>query len=592
MLSNGPSLRYYQREAVDAVFEYWREEPGHPLVDMATGTGKSLTMAKLTEELITGWPDMRVVSVTHVVELVESNYRELVGLWPFAPAGIYAAALSRRDRHAQILFAQLQTVWNKVDEIGHVDVLEIDEVHLVPANENTMYQAFIGGLMAINPDMKIVGFSATPYRLDSGRLDEGDDRLFDRVVYEYGIRRGIEDGYLARLTSKPTATGYDMSGVHRLGGDFKRSELAAAVDRDQLTKAAVAEVIKAAEADNRKCALFFCAGIEHAMHVRDEVRLYGRTCETISGKTPAGERRRIIDGLKHGDIWGVTNDNVMSTGTNVPRIDLIADMAPTASASRFVQRGGRGTRPLYAPGRNLDTVEGRLAAIADGPKPNCLYMNFAQNIERHGPIDMVEPKKPGKGQGEAPIKLCPNCDEICHASVRVCPQCGHQFEFDETPKITAAPTGAPILSSDEPNWIEVSSRTFAQHDKIGKPPSVKITYQTASGAKYNSWVCPQHGEDPHGGRAKSTADRWWHTHGGNRPFPKTVSEFLDRVAAGELLVTSHVTISKSGKYWNVDQAKAGDVRDTTFVKPDPSQGNIAAARYQWPTGALDDDIPF
>ncbi len=98
-------------------------------------------------------------------------------------------------KRAQILFAQLQTVYNKAAQFGHVDVRAIDEVQLVPNDGNTMYRQFIDALLMINPDMKIVGLSATPFRLDSGRLDEGDDRLFDKVVYTYCIRQGIDDGY-------------------------------------------------------------------------------------------------------------------------------------------------------------------------------------------------------------------------------------------------------------------------------------------------------------------------------------------------------------------------------------------------------------
>ncbi|WP_407815591.1 DEAD/DEAH box helicase family protein, partial [Staphylococcus aureus] len=93
----------------DAIFDYWQEEAGHPLVDMATGTGKSGTMAMLNQRLLEGWSDLRIMSVTHVEELIESNFKEFIGLCPFAPAGIYAASLNRRDAQAQLLFAQLQT---------------------------------------------------------------------------------------------------------------------------------------------------------------------------------------------------------------------------------------------------------------------------------------------------------------------------------------------------------------------------------------------------------------------------------------------------------------------------------------------------
>lgn len=171
-MSNMLKLRDYQSSAIDAVFDYWREFDGNPLVDLATGCGKSLVMAKLIQRLIEGWSDMRVMIVTHVAELIEQSYLELLGVWPFAPAGIYSAGLGRRDARSQIVFAGIQTVHNKAQQIGHVDVLMVDECHLIPINSNTMYRKFIDALLEINPDMKILGLTATPYRLDSGRLDE------------------------------------------------------------------------------------------------------------------------------------------------------------------------------------------------------------------------------------------------------------------------------------------------------------------------------------------------------------------------------------------------------------------------------------
>lgn len=542
-------LRYYQEEAGRAVFDYWANNPGHPLVDMATGTGKSITQATLAVGLIKGWPDMRVMSVTHVIELVESNFKELLGLWAFAPSGIYAASLGQRDRSAQILFAQLQTVWNKAAEIGHVDVLIIDEVHLVPAKASTMYRKLIDALLAINPDMKIVGYSATLYRLDSGRLDEGDDKLFDSVVYEYGIRRGIDDGYLCPITSKPTGTKYDLTGVGRSMGDYKLSDYRAAVDTDQLNRRVVEEVLDVE--GHRNKALFFCRGVEHATHMRDAVRAAGRTCEIVHGKTPTGERRKLIAALKAGEIWALSNDNVLSTGTNIVGIDLIVDAYKTMSAGRYVQRVGRGTRVIYPPGFDPETVDAaeRRAAIAGGIKPNCRYMDFAGNIDAHGPVDMINPKKPGKGEGTAPIKICPACEEINHASVRVCSCCGFEFEFDETPKYMARASDAAIISTQD-DWRTVTSRTFREHPpRPGKPPSVKVTYMLGLHAQ-NEWICCQHD-----GYAKARADRWWRLHGGKLPFPKTVDEFLDR--AGELKVTAEIQLRPNGKYQDIVGHRAG-----------------------------------
>lgn len=536
-------LRYYQQDAVKAVFDYWTRHPGHPLVDMATGTGKSITQATLAVDLVRGWPDMRIMSVTHVIELVEGNFKELIGLWPFAPAGVWAASLGQRDARAQILFAQLQTVWNKTSVIGHVDVLIIDEVHLVPAKANTMYRKLIDALLAINPDMKIVGYSATLYRLDSGRLDEGEDKLFDKVVYEYGIRRGIDDGYLTPITSKPTATKYDLTGVRKYMGEYKLSDYVAAVDTDILNRRIVEEVLDVE--GRRQTALFFCRGVQHATRMRDAVRAAGRTCEIVHGGTPAGERRKLIAALKAGEIWALSNDNVLSTGTNIVGVDLIVDTYKTLSAGRYVQRVGRGTRVIYPHGFDPESVdaEARRSAIAGGIKPNCRYMDFAGNIDTHGPVDMINPRKPGKGEGDAPIKICPNCQEINHAAVRNCTCCGYEFEFDEKPKYTARASDAPIIST-QTDWRQVTGRHFREHPpKPGKPPSVKVTYRLGL-ASQNEWLCPQHE-----GYARAKADRYWRTHGGGLPFPRTVTEFLDR--AGELAVTAEIQLKPAGKYQDV-----------------------------------------
>src|SRR5690606_10724352 len=149
--------------------------------------------------------------------------------------------------------------------------------------------------------------------------------------------------------------------------------LARAVDKDELNKRILEEVFDT-EGHRRK-ALFFCAGVDHATNVRDLVRTMGKTCEIVHGGTHATERRQILAAYQRGEIWAVTNDNVMSTGTNVPGIDCIVDMAPTASASRYVQRVGRGTRVIFPPGFDPESVDAaaRRAAIAGYIKPTCRY---------------------------------------------------------------------------------------------------------------------------------------------------------------------------------------------------------------------------
>lgn len=554
-------LRPYQEDAKTALWEYWAEEAGNPLIDLATGTGKSLLMASLIVDLTTDYPGLRVAVVTHVAELIEQNYKELIGISPWADAGIYSSGLGRRDSGRAITFCGIQTVHNKTAELGHIDVLMVDEAHLIPANSATMYGAFITRLRAINPDMKIVGLTATPYRMGEGRLDEGDDRLFDRVVYTYGIADGIRDGYLSPLVSKSTQTGFDLTGVQKRGGDYVAGALQTAVDKYETTRAAVGEIL--AFGRDRRSWLAFCSGVEHAYHVRDEIRSRGISCDTITGDTAKGDRRRIIEAFKAGEIRCLTNNSVLTTGFNAPGVDLIAALRPTLSTSLYVQMMGRGTR------------------LAIGKK-DCLVLDFAKLVHTHGPVDAVQPRKPGKGDGDAPVKTCPDCFSIVHASKMTCDDCGFIFPPNEEEKIAAVAADAPILTISKAEWIPVRGRAFKYHDKVGGTPSVRVEFLCGIATFHKLWLCPQHK-----GFAKQKCDRWWRDHGGAVPCPQSVDEFLSRTS--ELNMTAEISIKPEGRYWSVDGSRAGTAPDPANDNGPPAANDNSRARW---ARDLDDDIPF
>ncbi len=540
-------LRPYQNEALEVLKSYWNEGGEHPLCVLATGTGKSLVQARLCKDFIEEFEGLRIISVTHVKELIEQNYLELLGEWPFAPAGIYSAGLGRRDSQSQILFCGIQSVHNKARKIGSVDLLMVDEAHLIPKAADTMYGRFIEDLLAINPDMRIVGFTATPYRTDTGRLDEGDERLFTEVVYDYGIAEGIADGFLSPLVSKGTDIAFDMSGVARRGGDYLPSALNAAVDKDETTRAAVAEIVAAGV--NRKSWLVFCAGVAHAEHVRDAFRARGVTCEMVTGDTPNAERARILRDYKAGKIQCLTNNSVLTTGFNHPGIDLIADLRPTLSCVLYVQIAGRGTRPIYAKGFDLSTVEGRLEAIAAGPKPNCLYLDFSGNVsKRHGPVDTAAPRKPGEGNGEAPCKECPQCRELVHISAKVCPVCEFVFPVNEKPKHTATAAAAPILSIEPPKWLNVQSRKFFFHENAEGSESVRVDF-LANFVTYRMWLSVR--------KAKGRCDKFWRDHAGLTPYPEDVEDWLNR-CEHELRHTKQICVKPKGKYFEIVGIKTSD----------------------------------
>lgn len=538
-------LRYYQTEAVNAVFHFWSEHPGNPLLVLPTGTGKSIVLAEVCRTAL-GWPGTKLLVVTHVRELVEQNFTQMVRLWPEAPAGINSAGLGRRDTRTDITFCSIQSVWRHADRFQKVDIVIVDEAHLIPRDAQTMYGRFLSDLWIINPYMKVVGLTATPFRLDSGRLDRGEGNMFDGIAYDYPIREAIDQGYLVPLVTRATTTALDVSGVKLQGGEFKAGDLEAAVDKEELNRAIVEETI--ARAGDRRSWLFFASGVDHAYHLRDLLVDRGVTCEVIHAATPSEERKAILQAFKAGKIRALASMNVLTTGFDAPGVDLIAMARPTKSAGLYIQMAGRGTRPVYGPGHDMTTAAGRLAAIAAG-KANCLVLDFAGNIQRHGPIDMIDVKEKVKGEGEAPVKVCPECEMYVLAAARECPECGFLFP-EPKPKYQALPTQAPILSQAPgalapPEWAVVTDIRVARHEKPGKITSMRVTYVTR-GQNFNEWVCFEHT-----GFARQKAEKWWRTYHGKAPIPGNVQEALVRTEAGELQWPAEILVRPRGEFHDV-----------------------------------------
>ncbi len=239
--------RPYQLEAVDSVYSYFGLKKGNPVIAMPTGTGKSVVIAILCMRIFESYPNQKIVIATHVKELIEQNHAKLLSIWPTAPAGIFSASVGRRDV-SSITFVGIQTVAKYAAKFGHVDLLIIDECHLVGSGANTNYLQFIAGLQAFNPHIKAIGLTATPYRLGMGMVTDGG--IFTDICYDLTERqtfnRMIAEGHLAHLTSRKTEVELDVSQVHKSGGEYKQDELQEAVDKAPITAAALKETIAAA----------------------------------------------------------------------------------------------------------------------------------------------------------------------------------------------------------------------------------------------------------------------------------------------------------------------------------------------------------
>jgi len=408
------NLREYQQRAIDQLYDWFEAgNTGNPCLVMPTGSGKSHVIAAICRDAIQNWPETRILMLTHVKELIEQNAEKMLQYWPNAPLGIFSASIGRKDLGEPITFAGIQSVRKRAGEIGYVDLIIIDECHLVSHEDAGGYRKLISDLAAINPKLRVIGLTATPYRLGHGFITD-KPAIFDALIEPVSIEELVYKGHLAKLNSKITKTKLDVSGVHKRGGEYIESELQKAVDTQLINSEVVREVISRAE--NRKAWLFFCTGVDHAQNMASMLLSNGIEAACITGDTPKKERERLLDDFKAGKIRAITNANVLTTGFDYPDIDLIAMVRPTMSPVLYLQMAGRGMRPK-------------------SHTDHCMVLDFAGVVEKHGPITAVQPpKRKGEGAGDFPAKICEECGEICHISVKKCPSCGYIFPPPEPKK--------------------------------------------------------------------------------------------------------------------------------------------------------------
>jgi DNA repair protein RadD len=401
-------LRDYQQATINELYQWFeRGNEGNPCVVLPTGAGKSLVVASLCKDALQSWPETTILVLSHVKEILEQNVEKMRILWPNAPLGIYSASIGKKHLGEPITFAGIQSIGKKAANVGHVDLVIIDECHLVNHKETGDYRTFLYELTMINPALRVIGLTATPFRLGHGYITD-KPAMFDALLTPVSIEALIYKGFLATLRSKHTEERLDVSGVKKRGGEFIESELQAAVNLEPKNRAVVKEVIE--RAGDRKAWLFFCTGVDHAHNVAKILLENDIPAACVTGKTPKKEREQILEDFKAGRLRALTNANVLTTGFDYPDIDLIAMLRPTMSAGLYVQMAGRGMR-------------------VKSHTDHCMVLDFAGVVASHGPITAVQPpKKPKPGQeGEAPVKSCPECHELVPPNTKECPCCGYHF---------------------------------------------------------------------------------------------------------------------------------------------------------------------
>lgn len=579
--------RPYQSEAVEAVYEHLRTKDNNPCVVLPTGTGKSLVLAQIAKDSVEKW-NGRVLILAHVKELLEQNADKIRKLCPELKIGIYSAGLRSRDTTEQVIVAGIQSVYNKACELDAFDLVIVDEAHLISSEGDGMYRTFLADMKVINPHVRVIGLTATPFRLKGGLICKPEN-ILNEICYEAGLKEMIQQGYLSPLISRAGRAEANLANLHIRGSEFISDEVAAAMDNDALVTSACREIVELTR--DRKSVLIFTASVDHCKHVAEKIQAFsGKECAIVTGDTSPAERAEIIARFKGefipADLFGtpkpplkfLANVNVLTCGFDAPNTDCVVMLRPTNSPGLLIQCAGRGTR--------LSPETG---------KTNCLFLDYGGNILRHGPLDMIKVKEPGSGKGgDAPAKKCPQCLALIHAGYTACPECGYVFPPKENnDKMTQTASSAGVISGQvDYTDYEVLDVYYCVHEKRGADPdapkTMRVDYQVGFNEFKSEWVCPEHT-----GYARGKFEKWWHERAAlGCPMPGSAREAVSLANEGLLAAPESITV-KTIAGERFERITGWRLKERPVMR---EPGEDLEVGETWtspaPPDDLDDDIPF
>jgi DNA repair protein RadD len=406
-------LRDYQQEAVDSTLDHFRKSNESAVIVLPTGSGKSLVIAELAR-----LARRKILVLTHVKELVEQNHQKFENYG--TKAGIYSAGLKQKETQHQVTFASIQSASRNLNQFSDpYSLIIIDECHRVnladeDKDTSNQYQQIIQHITSINPEVKLLGLTATPYRLGMGWIyrkhyrgimRSEQKRPFEHCIYELPLRYLIKRQYLTEpKLVDATIEHYDFSSLkENSAGEYNQKEVNELLSKHQrVTQGIIEQVVELGE--QRQGIMIFAASVDHAKEIFSY--LPAQTSALITGATDNDERDALIKAFKLKHIKYLVNVSVLTTGFDAPHVDMIAILRPTQSVSLYQQIVGRGLR------------------LSDNKK-DCLVIDYTGND-----FDLYQPevgeKKPNSQS--QPVQIaCPSC-EFPNIFWGICDDDGHLVE--------------------------------------------------------------------------------------------------------------------------------------------------------------------
>ncbi len=481
-------LREYQQEAVNNTVKYFQKRREPAMVVLPTGAGKSLVIAELAR-IAKG----RVLILAHVKELVEQNYEKYRSY--DLEAGIFSASLGKKDTEHKSIFGSVQSVARAPDDFfNDFSLLVIDECHRVADESATQYQEVVKKLRERNPNLCILGLTATPYRLglgwiyeysQRGEIKTNKARFFKQCVYELPLSYMIKNGYLTiPVKVNIPVTCYDFSELTGKDRMYTAAEVEEILkSQKRLTPFIIKNIIDITERFNRRGVMIFSSSVKHA----EEIMTYlpAGDARLVVGDTEMAERDTIVADFKKRKFKYLVNVSVLTTGFDAPHVDVIAILRPTESNSLYQQIVGRGLRlsedkkdcyvldytgmghDIYAPEINDKRPAKNTVAVLI-PCPVCEFENsFWAHVDPDG--DIIEHfGRKCQGAKQDPrtfviipcgfrfrFKLCHKCGAENDVTAKSCEQCKTELiDADAKLKQAKLSKNAHVLTPDKVTFEE------------------------------------------------------------------------------------------------------------------------------------------
>ncbi len=373
------NLRPYQETAVDGVFDAWKGCSSTLLV-MPVGTGKTVTFAHVIKRR----PPGKALLLAHREELLWQGADKIKAI-----TGI-VADIEKADMWADpnrffgsdVIVSSIQTQCSGRNGDGRMTRFDPNDFSLVVVDEAhhataPTYRKVLEWYRQ-NPDLKVLGVTATPDRADEEALGQ----VFESVAYDYELLDAIHDGWLVPIRQRAVVVdGLDFSSIRTTAGDLNGKDLARVMEYEEALHGIAAPTLELA--GDRK-ALVFAASVAHAERLSEIFNRHKHgSSRWVCGKTPTDERRDTVSRFATGELQFLCSVGCFTEGFDDPGVELIVMGRPTKSRTLYAQMVGRGTRPLPDLVDGVESAAERRKAIATSPKPACEVIDFVGNAGRH-----------------------------------------------------------------------------------------------------------------------------------------------------------------------------------------------------------------